>query len=58
METKIGRALLAGGVREGVTVVVDAADGELIVGFQETNEGVAGPSEPDPADHTEQTSAW
>jgi ATP-dependent Clp protease ATP-binding subunit ClpB len=38
VETKIGRALLAGGVHEGVTVLVDAVGGELTVSFQETVE--------------------
>ncbi|MDH6117342.1 ATP-dependent Clp protease ATP-binding subunit ClpB [Kitasatospora sp. GAS204A] len=35
VETKIGRALLAGDVHEGVTIVVDARDGELVVSFQD-----------------------
>jgi ATP-dependent Clp protease ATP-binding subunit ClpB len=38
VETKIGRALLAGGAHEGVTVLVDAVGGELTVSFQETVE--------------------
>ena len=62
VETKIGRALLAGGVREGLTVVVGARGGELTVGFQETDEGDAGDSEPEPepepGDHVEERSAW
>jgi ATP-dependent Clp protease ATP-binding subunit ClpB len=33
VETKIGRALLAGGPGEGLTVAVDAVDGELTVVF-------------------------
>jgi ATP-dependent Clp protease ATP-binding subunit ClpB len=35
VETKIGRALLGGEVREGVTILVDARDGELAVTFQD-----------------------
>jgi ATP-dependent Clp protease ATP-binding subunit ClpB len=58
VETKIGRALLIGGVHEGVTVVVDARGGELALGLQEPDEGDAGHSEPEPADHAEETSAW
>ena len=58
VETKIGRALLVGGVHEGVNVVVDARDGELTVGFQETDEGDNGDAEPAPADHAEERSAW
>jgi ATP-dependent Clp protease ATP-binding subunit ClpB len=48
VETKIGRALLAGGVHEGVTVLVDAVDGELTVSFQETEQptGVTAEDEP------------
>jgi len=38
VETKIGRALLAGGIREGLTVVVGAEGGELTVTFQESDE--------------------
>ena len=38
VETKIGRALLAGGVHEGVTVLVDAVGRELAVSFQEAVE--------------------
>ncbi|ACU75283.1 ATP-dependent chaperone ClpB [Catenulispora acidiphila DSM 44928] len=38
VETKIGRALLAGGAREGVTVVVGAEGGELTVSFEEPAE--------------------
>jgi ATP-dependent Clp protease ATP-binding subunit ClpB len=34
VETKIGRALLAGGVREGVTIVVGAQGGELTIAFE------------------------
>ncbi|MDX3852767.1 ATP-dependent chaperone ClpB [Streptomyces sp. AK02-01A] len=39
VETKIGRALLGGEVREGVTILVDARDGELVVTFQDEPEG-------------------
>ncbi|MEU3188339.1 ATP-dependent chaperone ClpB [Streptomyces sp. NPDC006923] len=38
VETKIGRALLGGEVTEGVTILVDARDGELIVTFQDEPE--------------------
>jgi ATP-dependent Clp protease ATP-binding subunit ClpB len=38
VETKIGRALLAGDVTEGVTVVVDASGDELVVNFREKSE--------------------
>ncbi|KJK59304.1 AAA family ATPase, partial [Saccharothrix sp. ST-888] len=38
VETKIGRALLGGDVREGATVVIDARDGELAVGFRDESE--------------------
>ncbi|MFF1418155.1 ATP-dependent chaperone ClpB [Streptomyces sp. NPDC058280] len=42
VETKIGRALLGGEVREGVTILVDAREGELVVTFQdEPGEGAA-----------------
>jgi ATP-dependent Clp protease ATP-binding subunit ClpB len=34
VETKVGRALLAGDVTEGTTVVLDARDGELTVDFR------------------------
>ena len=35
VETKIGRALLGGEVREGVTILVDVRAGELAVTFQD-----------------------
>ncbi|WP_349263539.1 ATP-dependent chaperone ClpB [Actinocrinis sp.] len=38
VETKIGRALLAGGICEGLTVVVGAQGGELTVTFQEPDQ--------------------
>jgi ATP-dependent Clp protease ATP-binding subunit ClpB len=36
VETRIGRAMLAGDVTEGVVVVIDVRDDELWIGFRET----------------------
>jgi ATP-dependent Clp protease ATP-binding subunit ClpB len=33
LETRIGRALLAGAIEEGSTIEVDVQDGELVVGW-------------------------
>lgn len=38
VETRIGRALLSGEAREGVTILVDAVDGELTVTLQDQPE--------------------
>jgi ATP-dependent Clp protease ATP-binding subunit ClpB len=38
VETKIGRALLGGGVREGAGIVVDAEDGELTIEYEQPKE--------------------
>ncbi|MBP2328725.1 ATP-dependent Clp protease ATP-binding subunit ClpB [Kibdelosporangium banguiense] len=38
VETRVGRALLAGDVREGRAIVVDAKDNELVVSFQDALE--------------------
>jgi ATP-dependent Clp protease ATP-binding subunit ClpB len=34
VETRIGRALLAGDVKEGAVIRVDAAEGEITVSYQ------------------------
>ena len=34
VETRIGRALIAGDIREGATISVDVEDGELVVHWE------------------------
>jgi ATP-dependent Clp protease ATP-binding subunit ClpB len=41
VETRIGRALLSGEIKEGLAIVVDARDGELVVTYEETLSEVA-----------------
>jgi ATP-dependent Clp protease ATP-binding subunit ClpB len=39
VETRIGRALIAGDIRDGATIVVDARDGELVVRWRNPEVG-------------------
>jgi ATP-dependent Clp protease ATP-binding subunit ClpB len=49
VETRIGRALLAGEVEEGATIEIDVADGELSVGWHEGAAEEPERTEPAPA---------
>ena len=44
VETRIGRALIAGDIQDGDTIVVDAEDGEIVVTFRESASPVGTPS--------------
>ena len=44
VETRIGRALIAGNVMDGQTIVVDADDGEIVVSFPESASPVGTPA--------------
>jgi ATP-dependent Clp protease ATP-binding subunit ClpB len=46
VETRIGRALLAGEIRDGSTIVVDAENGELVVTWRAPGEDQAPTPEP------------
>ena len=43
VETRIGRALVAGEIRDGATVIVDAEGGELVVRWRNPEETAAAP---------------
>ena len=45
VETRIGRALVAGEIRDGATIIVDAEGDELVVRWRDPDEGAA-PAEP------------
>jgi len=47
VETKIGRALIAGDIRDGATIVLDVADGELVVRWENPQED-RGPAPAEP----------
>jgi ATP-dependent Clp protease ATP-binding subunit ClpB len=49
VETRIGRALLAGEVEEGTTIEIDVEDGELTVAWHEGAAGEPERTEPAPA---------
>jgi ATP-dependent Clp protease ATP-binding subunit ClpB len=46
VETRIGRALLAGEISDGATIILDADDGELVVSWRDPGEDRAEDREP------------
>lgn len=45
METRLGRALIAGDLRDGTTIVVDAEADELVVRWRDPDEEAGVPPE-------------